>query len=41
MTYMTNRLTDAVALLILLAAAWLLLTRIGFILSPESCWTSC
>ncbi len=38
---MTNRLTDALALLALLALGWLLLTRIGFVISDDACWTSC
>ena len=38
---MTSRLTDVLALLALLAVAWLLLTRIGFVISDDACWTSC
>lgn len=38
---MTGRLIDTIALLALLAFIWLAATRLGFIISPNSCWTSC
>ena len=38
---MAGRLTDTLALLALLAFIWLAATRLDFIMSPDSCWTSC
>ena len=38
---MTDRLADTLALGVLLAVAWLMFTRLGFVLSPAACWTTC
>jgi len=38
---MAGKLTDTLALLGLLAFIWLAASRLDFIISPDSCWTSC
>jgi hypothetical protein len=38
---MTDRLLDLTALALLLGTTWLLVSRLSFVLGPESCWTVC
>ena len=38
---MTNRLVDLTAAASLIAFAWLVITRLAFVLGPDSCWTTC
>ena len=38
---MTSKLIDLTAAAGLIAFAWLLITRVEFVLSPASCWTTC
>lgn len=38
---MTNRLIDLTATAALAGLAWLAITRLAFIIGPDSCWTTC